>query len=47
MCAVEYNCADESIILHEEGRYFSLKVLNCVWGKRTTDFSGKSVVFCT
>lgn len=38
MCAVEYNCADESIILHEEGRYFPLKVLNCVGGKRTTDY---------
>lgn len=25
VCAVEYNCADESRMLHEEGRYFPLK----------------------
>lgn len=47
MCAVECNYADESRILHKEGRYFPHKVLNDVWGKRTTDSSGKNGAFCT
>lgn len=47
VCAVECNYTDESRVLHEEGRYFLCKVLSDVWGKRTTDSSGKNGAFCT